>query len=66
QMGHISPSAAKRMVNGKFVEGVLLDRVEKPQCQMCIFTKLARKPVPKQRQGEVSTKVGEQIHSDVW
>lgn len=58
RMGHISPAAAKSMVSGGFIEGVEIEGGKANQCETCIFAKMARKPVPKQRRGEPAKGVG--------
>jgi hypothetical protein len=67
RMGHISLSAARKLVENGFVEGVSLKDLEGGgQCESCIFAKATRKSVPKVRQGKRATTFGEQVHSDVW
>lgn len=57
-MGHISPSAAKKLVMGNFIDRVELDGSVPKECETCIFAKMSRKPIPKQCQGEQAKKNG--------
>ena len=54
RMGHIAPSAAKRLVENGFVTGIQLDTSgpEPTWCELCAYAKTKRKPVPKVGQGE--------------
>ena len=68
RMGHIAPSAAKRLVTHGFVTGIELDlSSDDPTfCESCVYAKTKRQPVPKVREGDPPTKYGEVIHSDLW
>ncbi|THH14813.1 hypothetical protein EW146_g5572 [Bondarzewia mesenterica] len=69
QMGHVSPSTAKRLVEKGFVMGVkLVDTASGDPlfCESCVFAKAHRKPVPKTREGERAKTFGGEVHSDLW
>jgi hypothetical protein len=54
RMGHISPDAAKRLVEKGFVTGVNLDlsSTESNFCESCVHAKSKRSPIRKVREGE--------------
>ncbi|KAJ8517721.1 hypothetical protein ONZ45_g5159 [Pleurotus djamor] len=68
RLGHISPRAAKRLVDEGMVTGLAIDPLSNIDffCEPCVYAKSTRKPVPKVREGERAKKFGEEIHSDVW
>jgi len=66
-MGNIAPTADKMLVvNGHVADVTLIDSLEPLQCEACIKAKLARKAIPKVRQGEQATEFGQEIHLDIW
>lgn len=69
-MGHMSPAIAKQLVENGFVTGVCLEKLSESGepffCELCIYAKVMRKPVPKERGGERAKEFGEEIHSNLW
>ena len=66
-MGHISPEAAKALVQKGVVEGFKLDETSKIlSCNSCEYGKAHRKEVKKERQFPRASNIGDEIHSDVW
>jgi len=67
RMGHIAPEAAKRLITKSLVTGVSLNSESKAKaCDACTYAKMARQPVPKEREGEKSKEVSGEVHTDVW
>src|SRR6266481_9606904 len=67
RMGHISPTAATRMIQHNLVEGIDLDtKTPIETCEACINAKIVRQSIPKERQSQCSAEPGARIHSDVW
>ncbi|TFY50793.1 hypothetical protein EVG20_g11324 [Dentipellis fragilis] len=68
RMGHIAPSAAKRLIENGFITGLRLDTSsEEPTfCESCIYAKAVRKSIPKERTSEHRTEFGDEVHTDVW
>jgi hypothetical protein len=67
RMGHISPAAAKQMVESGAVEGVELDNTPILElCDACIKGRITRSPISKERLTERSNTQGQKIHTDVW
>ena len=65
-MGHIAPDAAHLVTNG-VVKGIKLDSTTAiTACDSCMYAKMTRTPVPKERKGAHSTVVGAEVHTDVW
>ena len=49
------------------VEGVELDMTTKPSvCESCEWAKGERKPITRVHEGQRTTEVGGEIHSDLW
>ncbi|KAF7779102.1 hypothetical protein Agabi119p4_3447 [Agaricus bisporus var. burnettii] len=67
RLGHISPIAAEKLVNDELITGIKLIK-GKPDasCNSCAYAKATRQPIAKAREGERATRVGEEIHTDVW
>jgi transposase InsO family protein len=66
-MGHIMPSAAKRMVDTQTVKGIMLDgNAPISFCDACVKGRMAQVPIPKERQSPQSKIQGEKVHTDVW
>lgn len=66
-MGHISPEAAKALVQKGVVEGFKLDESSKiSSCDSCEYGKTHRKAITKERQFPRASNIGDEIHSDVW
>jgi hypothetical protein len=68
RMGHISPETACKMVQKGFVAGVRLDTSSGTPsfCESCVYTKVTRKSVQKEREGTRATDLGDEICSDIW
>jgi len=67
RLGHISHERAKLLVNKGLVKGVELEPDSGiAVCESCEWAKGLRKAVTKVREGERSTAVGEEVHSDLW
>jgi hypothetical protein len=66
-MGHISPEAAKALVQKGVVEGFKLDETSKiSSCDSCEYGKVHRKEVKKERQFPRASNIGDEIYSNVW
>ncbi|KIK36292.1 hypothetical protein CY34DRAFT_33449, partial [Suillus luteus UH-Slu-Lm8-n1] len=68
RMGHIAPSAARRLTENGLVSGIKVDLSsgEPTFCESCIYAKATRKPIRKTREGERATKFAEEVHTDLW
>ena len=68
-MGHISFKTAKTLVKNKLITGVQLEYTPSSQklfCKSCVYAKATQKSVPKAQEGEWASKVGGEVHSDLW
>ena len=67
-LGHVSPEAAKVMVKKEIVEGLTLDESSQmpTTCSSCEYGKAHRKPIKKERKAPRASKIGEEVHTDVW
>ncbi|KAJ3511824.1 hypothetical protein NLJ89_g3875 [Agrocybe chaxingu] len=68
-LGHISPRIAQKLVNDKFVMGVRLEHTSSGEhffCESCVYVKVTRKSVPKEREGKRAAEFGSEVHSDLW
>ncbi|KAF9003796.1 hypothetical protein BDZ89DRAFT_916260, partial [Hymenopellis radicata] len=70
-MGHISPDAAKRLVDmstNHIVDGIILDEAQPAptSCDSCEYGKKTRKAVAKISDHERAKELGATIHSDLW
>jgi hypothetical protein len=68
RLGHISPQAAKKLVDKGFMTGVQLETTSDADlfCKSCVYVKATRKSIPKVREGERATEFGGETHSDMW
>ena len=69
QMGHISPTSARKLVSQELMTGVFLDLTQpvKPFfCKSCIYAKSNRKPIVKVREGDRAMEFGGEVHTDLW
>jgi hypothetical protein len=67
RLGHISPEVAKKMVEDNLVVGVKLNKSSNIQsCYSCEYAKAHRKPIWKEQELPCASKLGEEVHSDVW
>ena len=67
RMGHISPRAITNLVTKGIIVGVQLDLKSTPTfCISCATGKMTCKPIPKERTGLRTTKIGSKVHTDVW
>ncbi|KAG2347008.1 hypothetical protein BDR05DRAFT_856830, partial [Suillus weaverae] len=64
RMGHIAPSAARRLAENGLVLGIKVDLSsgEPTFCESCIYAKAIRKPIKKIREGDFA----EEVHTDLW
>jgi len=67
-MGHIAPSAARRLAEEGLVSGLKFDlsKDEPTFCESCVYAKATRKPIMKVRQGERATEFAQEVHTDLW
>jgi hypothetical protein len=67
-MGHIAPSAARRLAENGLVSGIKVDLSsgEPTFCELCVYAKAMQKPIRKTRKGDRATKFTEEIHTDLW
>ena len=66
-MGHISPDAVKVLVKKGIVDGLTLDESsEIKSCNLCEYGKAYHKPIGKVRVEPWASKIGDEVHSDVW
>ena len=67
-MGHITPEAAKALVDKGLVEGFKLDETSKMPsiCSSCKYGKAHRKAVRKECEAPKAEKIGDEVHCDVW
>jgi hypothetical protein len=68
RMGHIAPSAARRLAEQGLVSGLKFDlsKDEPTFCESCVYAKATRKPIVKARQGERATEFAQEVHTDLW
>ena len=67
RMGHILPTAARKLVKDGHVTRLHLDMSSKASfCEVCAKTKFTHKPVPKECGGPHMMNLSEKVHSDVW
>ena len=68
RMGHIAPSAARRLAEQGLVSGLKFDlsKDEPTFCESCVYAKATRKPIAKARQGERATEFAQEVHTDLW
>jgi transposase InsO family protein len=66
RMGHIAPSSAKEMIDGKMVEGIELIESPIEFCEACVKGKITQTPVERERRSELCKNQGEKVHTDVW
>ena len=66
RMGHVNNDDLRRMVEKGMVTGIKLDMSSKPGfCEVCVKSKAARKPFPKESITEHKT-YGAKVVADVW
>jgi hypothetical protein len=66
-MGHIAPKAARGLIKDGHVTGINLDHNSGIEsCESCVYMKMTRTSVPKERQGGRAKAFGDKIHSDIW
>ncbi|PIL29342.1 hypothetical protein GSI_09393 [Ganoderma sinense ZZ0214-1] len=67
RLGHIAPRAIRELIAKGYITGVkIIPSDESLTCEACVHAKATRRPVPKEREGERSTSLGEEVHSDIW
>ena len=64
-LGHISPSAAVRLVDKQILTGITISDRDVGFCEVCALVKIKRHPFPKARTHPAQN-VGDVIHSDLW
>ena len=64
-LGHISPSAAIRLVDQHNLNGIMVRDRDVDFCEVCALAKIKRLPFPKS-QSHPTQGVGDVVHSDVW
>jgi len=66
-MGHILPTAARKLVKDGHVTRLHLDMSSKASfCKVCAKTKFTCKSVPKEFGGPHMMTLSKKVHSDVW
>jgi transposase InsO family protein len=67
RMGHIAPTTARKLVVDGLVTGIALDPNSREEhCEVCIYARATRQPVPKVRVSEQAKQFSDEIHTDVW
>src|SRR6202522_3225275 len=67
RLGHVSHERARMLVSKGLVEGVELDLASKPSvCESCEWAKGERKAITRVHEGQRTTEIGGEIHSDLW
>lgn len=67
QMGHISHSAARVLMQKKLMLGIELDELSKPTvCESCEWEKCVWKEIQKTCNGNHAAAVGDKVHLDLW
>ena len=67
RLGHVSHERARMLVSKSHVEGVELDMASKPSvCESCEWAKGERKAITRVHEGQRTTEIGGEIHSDLW
>ena len=66
-MGHIAPSAAQKLVNSGAITGVNIDpKSKESHCDVCLYVRTTRQPIPSVRIRPPAENFGDEIHSNVW
>jgi hypothetical protein len=66
-MGHIAPASARKLVEDGLVTGIALNpESHKEHCDVCIYARATRQPVPKVCISQQATQFGDEVHTDVW
>ena len=67
QLGHVSHDRTRMLVKKGLVEGVELDMATKLSiCESCEWAKGERKVITWVHEGQCTTKIGGEIHSDLF
>jgi hypothetical protein len=68
RMGHIAPSAARKLAENGLVSGLKVDLSsgERTYCESCVYAKATRKPIAKAREGERAKDFAGEVHTDLW
>jgi hypothetical protein len=68
RMGHIAPSAARRLAENGLVSSIKVDLSsgEPTFCESCVYAKATQKPIRKTCEGDQATEFAEEIHTDLW
>jgi transposase InsO family protein len=67
RMGHIAPASARTLVEKGLVTGIRLDPDSREaDCEVCLFARATRKPIPKVRISPRAQNFGDEVHSDMW
>lgn len=66
RMGHITPKAAQKLVEAGLVTGLALDpNSQEEHCEVCLYARATRKPVPKVQVSPQAKQYGDEIHTDI-
>jgi hypothetical protein len=67
RLGHIAATSARKLVKSGAVTGVKIDPESKEvYCNVCLFARATRQPIPSVRIRPPAEKFGNEIHTDVW
>ena len=67
RLGHIALDSIRNLIRNNVINGIqLIDDKTDFFCESCEYTKATRKPINKERQSNLATSFGDEIHSDLW
>ena len=68
RLGHIASNSIRQMIKDGTVVGVTLDEAHESMgtCDSCEYAKLTRKPIGKLRNPLRQSKLGDEVHTDLW
>ncbi|KAI0265510.1 hypothetical protein BGY98DRAFT_880466, partial [Russula aff. rugulosa BPL654] len=67
RMGHIAAASARKLVESGAVVGIKLDpESQERDCNVCIYARATRLPIPKMRISPPAKNFGDEVHTDVW
>ena len=68
RLGHIAPDSIHQMVKDGTITGITLDEAHESMgtCDSCEYAKLTRKPIGKLHDPLCQSKLGDEVHTDLW
>ena len=68
RLGHVAPDSIRQMIKDGTITGITLDEAHESMgtCDSCEYAKLTRKPIGKLRDPLRQSKLGDEVHTDLW